>query len=206
MAATTRVQHAPGNGDGVESGYVGAADCAGSRHCGDGRILRGACNSNGAQPENGAANQAAVSFRKRRRFAAAVGDGMRSRLLLSSDHAPERQRCARAQPYAPGAHACRGALVAACAMAQPGSQLAKAGKPRRVRASGCPRATASGDNAGTGDVVLRTDVVLRGESFEGCGLVSCCCATAFRLGVFRRIGCCRTERTLAQFAVWLREM
>lgn len=82
----------------------------------------------------------------------------------------------------------------------------KAGKSRRVRASGCPRATASGDNAGTGDVVLRTDVVLRGESFEGCGLVSCCCATAFRLGVFRRIGCCRTERTLAQFAVWLREM
>ena len=154
MATTPRVQHAPGNGDGAESGYVGAADRAGSRHRGDGRILRSACDPNGTQPENGAANQAAISFRKRRRFSAAAGDGMRSRPLLSSDHAPERQRCARAQPYAPGANARRGALVVARAVAQPGGQLAKASKSRRVRANGGPGATGSPGRAWAGDVVL----------------------------------------------------
>ena len=164
MATTPRVQHAPGNGDGAESGYVGAADRAGSRHRGDGRILRGACDPNGAQFENGAANQAAVSFRKRRRFAAAAGDGMWSRLLLGGDHAPERQRCARAQPYAPGANARRGALVAARAMAQPGCQLAKASKSRKLCVDGRTGATGSPGNIRAGDVVLRF------ESFEGCGL------------------------------------
>ncbi|WP_302143389.1 SOS response-associated peptidase family protein, partial [Senegalimassilia anaerobia] len=82
------------------------------------------------------------------------GDGMRSRPLLSSDHAPERQRCARAQPYAPGANARRGALVVARAVAQPGGQLAKASKSRRVRANGGPGATGSPGRAWAGDVVL----------------------------------------------------
>lgn len=154
MTATPRVQHALGNGDGAESGYVGAADRAGSRHRGDGRFLRSACDPNDTQPENGAANQAAVSFRKRRRFAAAAGDGMRSRSLLGSDHAPERQRCARAQPYAPGANARRGALVVARAVAQPGGQLAKASEPRRVCVDGRPGATASPGSTRAGDVVL----------------------------------------------------
>lgn len=154
MATTPRVQHALGNGDGAESGYVGAADRAGARHCSDGRILRGACDPNGTQPENGAEDQATVSFRKRRRFAAAAGDGMRSRLLLGGDHAPKRQRRARAQPHAPGANARRGALVAARAMAQPGCQLAKASKSRKLCVGGGPRAIGLARSVWTRDVVL----------------------------------------------------
>ena len=79
---------------------------------------------------------------------------MRSRLLLGGDYAPERQRCARAQPHAPGANARRGALVVARAMAQPGSQLAKASKSRRVRVDGRTGATGSPGRAWAGDVVL----------------------------------------------------
>ena len=93
----------------------------------------------------------------------------------------------------PGVNARRGALVVARAVAQPGGQLAKASKSRRVRVDGGPGATGSPGSAWAGDVVLRC------ESFGGgCGLVFCCCATAFRLGVFCRIGCCRTKRTLAE--------
>ena len=154
MAATTRVQHALGNGDGAEPGHVVATDCAGSRRSGDWRFLRDTCNPNGAQPENGAADQAAVSLRKRRRHAAAAGNGMRSRLLLSSDHAPEPGCGERARPHAPDANARRGALVAAGVVAQPGCQLAKASKSRRVRANGCPGATGNPGHVRAGDVVL----------------------------------------------------
>jgi len=79
---------------------------------------------------------------------------MWSRLLLGGDHAPERQRCARAQPHAPGANARRGALVAARAVAQPGGQLAKVGKSRRVRVGGRPGAIGSPGRTWAGDVVL----------------------------------------------------
>lgn len=201
MAATPRVQHALGNGDGAEPGHVGATDCAGSRHRGDGRILRGACNSNGAQPENGAANQAAVSFRKRRRFAAAAGDGMRSRLLLGGDYAPERQRCSRAQPYAPGVNARRGALVVARAVAQPGGQLAKASKSRRVRVDGGPGATGSPGSAWAGDVVLRC------ESFGG-GLRASFLLLRNGFSPRRLLPnwLLSNEADAGRIAVWLREM
>ena len=199
MAAAPRVQHALGNGDGAESGYVGAADRAGSRHRGDGRILRSACDSNGMQPENGAANQAAVSFRKRRRFAAAAGDGMRSWLLLGSDYAPERQRCARAQPHAPSINARRGALVVARAMVQFGCQLAKASKSRRVRANGRPGATASPGSAWAGDVVLRC------ESFGGCGLVFLLLRNGFSPRRLPPNWLLSNEADAGTIAVWLRE-
>lgn len=48
----------------------------------------------------------------------------------------------------------RGALVVARAVAQPGGQLAKASKSRRVRANGGPGATGSPGRAWAGDVVL----------------------------------------------------
>lgn len=133
---------------------MGTADCARSRYRGDGRILRSARNSNDAQSENGAEDQAAVSFRKRWRHAAAAGNGMWSRLLLGSDHAPEPGCGERARPHAPDANARRGALVAAGVVAQPGCQLAKASKSRRVRANGCPGATGNPGHVRAGDVVL----------------------------------------------------
>lgn len=57
-------------------------------------------------------------------------------------------------------------------MAQPGSQLAKAGKPRRVRASGCPGATASPGNVRAGDVVLtrECDNAIEGICTEAVGM------------------------------------
>ena len=154
MVAAPRVQHAFGNGDGAEPGHVGTTDRARSRRRGDWRFLRVACDPNGAQPENGAADQTAVPFRKRRRHAAAAGNGMRARLLFGGDHTPEPGCGERARPHAPDAHDRRGALVAAGPMAQPGSQLAKASKSRKVRVGGRPGATGSPGNVWAGDVVL----------------------------------------------------